>query len=112
MQLQLLRWLPVNHNQNHNFENCDMMCNTSWGHGEQIPLQHIYTFTISFQAGASLGSDRNDSSIPIPQQLYPYKDKCCQQQRKPQAPKAQTLLITVSNMDLSIWPKTGCITSY
>lgn len=79
MQLQLLRWLPVNHNQNYHFEKCDVICNTSRGHGQRIPLQYIHSFTISFQAGASLGSDRNDSSIPIPQQLHPYKDKCYQQ---------------------------------
>lgn len=79
MQLQLLRWLPVNHNQNYHFEKCDVICNTSRGHGQRIPLQYIHSFTISFQAGASLGSDRNNSSIPIPQQLHPYKDKCYQQ---------------------------------
>lgn len=71
MQLQLPRWLPVSHNQEHHFENWKAIYNMSWKRDQDTRPQHICTLTTCCQAGPSLGSDRPKSCVPIPQQPPP-----------------------------------------
>lgn len=100
MQLQLFRWLPVNHDQKHHLEKCEAICNTSQEHWQHIPLQYFYSSTIFFQASTSLSSDRHDSCIPIPQQLSPsIHRQMLSATEKLQTPlQAQTVFNIVSNM--------------
>lgn len=79
MQLQLFRWLPVNHNQKHHFEKCEVICNTSREHWQHIALQYIYTFTICFQLVQALVVIGMTLMSQFPSNgLYPHNDKCYQ----------------------------------
>lgn len=99
MQLQLLRWLPVSHNQEYHFKNWEAIYNTSRKRYQGTQPQHICTLTTCCQAGTSLGSDRHNSCVPIPQQLPPSTlRQTWSAAREPESPRhAQTVFNTAPN---------------